>query len=109
MKVTLEEARTLLQNGQVVAIPTETVYGLAAWMTNEDAVRRVFTLKGRPSHNPLILHVGKKEQCLQYISAHPVGLESLMDAYWPGPLTIVLPVKEWLIPQAVRANLATCA
>lgn len=109
MKINIQEAKKLLLQGKVVAIPTETVYGLAAFSENADAVQRIFTLKGRPSHNPLILHIGNPEECLRYAASQPMGLEALMSAFWPGPLTIVVPIKQQLILPAVRANLATAA
>lgn len=109
MKINIEQAKELLQQGKVVAIPTETVYGLAAYSENPEAVKNIFAIKGRPSHNPLILHVGNPEECLRYAASQPMGLEALMSAFWPGPLTIVVPVKQQLVLPAVRANLATAA
>ncbi len=109
MKINIKEAKSLLLSGEVVAIPTETVYGLAALATNGDAVEKIFKLKGRPSHNPLILHVRSADECLHYVASIPDGLEALMSAFWPGPLTLVLPIKEELILPAVRANLQTAA
>lgn len=109
MLLDLQKAKDLLKSGSVVAIPTETVYGLAALADNEKAVQSIFTLKGRPSHNPLILHIGDHEQCLQYASSKPKGLESLMSAFWPGPLTLVVPVHQSLVLPSVRANLPTAA
>ncbi len=109
MKINIKEAKSLLLSGKVVAIPTETVYGLAALATNLDAVRAIFALKGRPSHNPLILHIAKPEECLHYAASIPSGLESLMAAFWPGPLTLVLPIKEELVLPEIRANLKTAA
>ncbi|MBS0634323.1 MAG: threonylcarbamoyl-AMP synthase [Verrucomicrobia bacterium] len=109
MRITKELAAELLLSGQVVAIPTETVYGLAASIHNPKAVDEIFARKGRPSHNPLIVHVANRDDCLNVISTHPDGLESLIDAFWPGPLTVVVPVvTERILPQ-IRANLETCA
>lgn len=109
MKINIQEAKELLLQGKVIAIPTETVYGLAAFSENAAAVQSIFTLKGRPSHNPLILHIGNPEECLRYAASQPMGLEALMSAFWPGPLTVVVPVKQQLILPAVRANLPTAA
>ncbi len=109
MKITLEQAIELLQKGEVVAIPTETVYGLAASSALPSAVQKIFTLKGRPSHNPLILHVGCHEEIYPYLTSRPAGLESLIARFWPGPLTVVLPIKEERILPLVRANLSTAA
>ncbi len=109
MKITIQKAKELLEQRQLVAIPTETVYGLAASAVYPDAVHKIFQLKGRPSHNPLILHIGHHEECLSFASSIPSGLESLMSAFWPGPLTIVVPIIQERILPAVRANLATAA
>lgn len=90
----IDEAEHLLIQGEVVAIPTETVYGLAANAMDTDAVLKIFRAKKRPLFNPLILHIGRKEQVheLAYLSAGP--LDRLADACWPGPLTLLLPKKE---------------
>ncbi|WP_393966302.1 L-threonylcarbamoyladenylate synthase [Exiguobacterium sp. S22-S28] len=87
---TLNEAVRLLQEGEVVAIPTETVYGLAGDATSETAVRRIFAAKGRPSDNPLIVHVASVEQAKQFVTHIPEVATRLMDAFWPGALTIIL-------------------
>ncbi|WP_431803036.1 L-threonylcarbamoyladenylate synthase [Halobacillus andaensis] len=87
----IKEAAALLRNQQVVAFPTETVYGLGADATNEAAVRRIFEAKGRPSDNPLIVHVGERSQVDELVTRIPEVAEKLMDHFWPGPLTLVLP------------------
>ena len=109
MKVTLEDAKIRLKAGQVVAIPTETVYGLAARADSNQAVHQVFALKGRPSNNPMIVHIGNSEDCFQYITHRSGHLEAIAEAFWPGPLTMVLPVHKDRIAPIVRANLDTCA
>lgn len=109
MKITNLKAKELLLSGQVVAIPTETVYGLAASIHEPRAIDEIFRLKGRPSHNPLIVHVAKPADCLQFAVDPPKGLESLLDDFWPGPLTVVIPACEKRILPQIRANLATCA
>lgn len=109
MRVSKEAAIRLLQGGEVVAIPTETVYGLAAHLSCESAIRKIFQLKGRPFSNPLILHVGYREECAQYASHLPSGFSDLTEAFWPGPLTLILPIKEELVPPIARAGLPTCA
>jgi len=109
MKIDLQTAKQLLLSGAVVAIPTETVYGLAAWLGCERAIASIFQLKGRPSHNPLILHIADKESCRKYVRALPAGFAELADAFWPGPLTLILPIKEELIPALARASLPTAA
>lgn len=108
MKVTFEKATELLQAGQLVAIPTETVYGLAACYEQAEAVARIFALKGRPTHNPLILHIASVEQLYPFLSQIPDMLP-LLTALWPAPLTLVLPVHKEKVPFAVRAGLSTQA
>lgn len=104
----IEQAGTLLQAGEIVAVPTETVYGLAANAFCERAVRRIFSAKGRPFIDPLIVHVHSLEQAgtLADIS-HPF-VKKLADAFWPGPLTLVLPKKE-CVPAIVTAGEPTVA
>ncbi len=85
------EAVGRLAAGGVVALPTETVYGLAADASNEAAVRRVFEIKGRPSTNPLIVHVADAEAARRVTATWPDAADRLAKAFWPGPLTIVLP------------------
>lgn len=109
MRVNLENACELLQTGKVVAIPTETVYGLAASLSNPEAIEHIFTLKGRPADNPLIIHVGDSSQVVCYTKDIPEDFEVLANTFWPGPMTLVLPaVKEW-VPSIVRAGLDTVA
>lgn len=86
----IEEAARLLQSGEVVAFPTETVYGLGADATKEAAVQRIFDAKGRPSDNPLIVHVADRAQVKDLVSEIPPVAERLMDAFWPGPLTLIM-------------------
>lgn len=104
----LESAAQLLRAGEVVAFPTETVYGLGADALNADAVRKIFLAKGRPSDNPLIVHIADKSQLLMVAREVPTVANRLMAQFWPGPLTIVLP-KRSEIPQIVTANLDTVA
>lgn len=103
----LEQAALLLQQGQVVAFPTETVYGLGANALNPQAVRAIFEAKGRPSDNPLIVHVADRTQ-LQGLCQINETAEKLMDAYWPGPLTILMKKTE-LVPDVTTAGLKTVA
>lgn len=109
MKISLEEALKLLSQGEVVAIPTETVYGLAAPLSSEAAIRKIFTLKNRPQENPLIVHVKSKDECKKFIDFAVADFDKLADYFWPGPITFVLPVKPELVPEIARANLPTCA
>src|SRR3546814_20029147 len=82
-------AAALIREGRPVAIPTETVYGLACDATNADAVAQVYAAKGRPSFNPLIAHVTGLEMARQYVAVPRQALD-LMARFWPGPLTLVL-------------------
>ncbi len=100
------QAATLLRAGGIVAIPTETVYGLAANAFDEAAVLKVFEAKQRPSFDPLIVHIGKREDVQRVVKELPPGAEALMDAFWPGPLTLVLP-KQNAIPDLVTSGLDT--
>jgi L-threonylcarbamoyladenylate synthase len=99
----IARAAALLRAGELVAIPTETVYGLAADATNEQAVAKIFRAKGRPSTNPLIVHVADASIARRYCSVWPDHAERLTDAFWPGPLTIVLS-KADSIPDLVTAG-----
>ncbi len=83
-----------LKNGKLVAIPTETVYGLAASAFDEKAIQNIFTTKSRPTFNPLIMHVWSEKQLLDLVEEIPAKAQSLMNAFWPGALTLVLPKKE---------------
>jgi L-threonylcarbamoyladenylate synthase len=96
-------AAALLRAGQVVALPTETVYGLAANALDEPAVRRIFEIKGRPSNNPIIVHVADGEMARSCVREWPALAEKLARAFWPGPLTLVLPRAEQ-IPAVVTAG-----
>lgn len=105
------EAVELLDQGEVVALPTETVYGLAASALNADAVARVFEVKERPSFDPLIVHIGRKGD-LKEVAEVPEEItelvNELIEAHWPGPLTLVLPKKPE-IPDLVTSGLDTVA
>src|SRR4029077_4236702 len=99
-----DQAVRLLREGGTVAISTETVYGLAAAATSASAVRRIFQVKGRPSTNPLIVHVADTAVARRYARDWPDAAEKLARAFWPGPLTIVVP-KTAVIPPGVTAGL----
>ncbi|MFC7319361.1 L-threonylcarbamoyladenylate synthase [Halobacillus campisalis] len=105
---TIQEAAALLRDQQVVAFPTETVYGLAADATHEAAVQRIFEAKGRPADNPLIVHVGNRDQVEQLVTEIPEVAHRLMDEFWPGPLTLILPSNH-TAAQNVTAGLDTVA
>jgi len=85
------DAARLLREGEVVAFPTETVYGLGANALSDESVEKIFLAKGRPSDNPLIVHIGTKEQLALVAREVPEKAERLMEAFWPGPLTVILP------------------
>lgn len=89
----LDLACARLKAGELLALPTETVYGLAADARNEAAVAKVFALKGRPSSNPLIVHLAHASQTGDWAAEVPAAAQRLMDAFWPGPLTLVLPAR----------------
>lgn len=98
-----------LLDGEVVALPTETVYGLGADCTNDLAVQKIFSLKGRPSFNPLIIHVPNLENALKYGVFNTYAL-TLAEKFWPGPLTIVVPLNpDKKISSFVTAGLSTIA
>jgi len=92
-----------LRAGEVVALPTETVYGLAANALNEKAVARIFQIKGRPAHNPIIIHAASLEMARDCVTHWPESAENLSKSFWPGPLSLVLPRAE-KIPGNVTAN-----
>lgn len=105
----MEPALALLEAGQIVAIPTETVYGLAGNATNGEAVARIFEAKGRPRFNPLIAHVSGMVMAAEFARIDPLS-ERLAQAFWPGPLTVVLPlVPGSAIHPLVTAGLDTVA
>jgi L-threonylcarbamoyladenylate synthase len=109
MRISLEHASHLLQEGNVVAVPTETVYGLAASLHSPKAIESIFTLKGRPSDNPLIIHVSSIQEVERFVTFLPPHFRALADCFWPGPMTLVLPIDEKLIPSFPRAGLPTAA
>lgn len=107
MKIGIEEAAKLINAGEVVAIPTETVYGLAALMRNEKGIKEIYRLKNRPPQNPLIMHISDAKEVGNYVEIFPEGFEKLAEAFWPGPLTLVIKIKEQTVPGIVRAGLPT--
>lgn len=107
MRISLPEAILAIQRGQVIAVPTETVYGLAASLLHETAIRDIFSLKGRPAANPLIIHVANLNQVKEYAQQLPPGFADLAQHFWPGPMTLVLPVYLEKVPSIVRSGLST--
>lgn len=104
----LRLAADLLRAGELVAIPTETVYGLAADALNGRAVAGIFEAKGRPMDNPLIVHIAETAQWAPLVTHIPPAAKALADAFWPGPLTMILPHAP-CIPHEVSAGLPTVA
>lgn len=105
----MKEAAYKIKSGELVAFPTETVYGLGANAYNEDAVRKIYSAKGRPSNNPLIVHIANIETARE-IAHFNNESEILAKHFWPGPITFVLPIKEnSKIAPSVRAGLDTIA
>lgn len=102
-----EQAVDILKSGEVVAFPTETVYGLGAIATDEKAVQKIFAAKGRPSDNPLIVHIGLQQQVSNYATGITPEAEQLMAAFWPGPLTLVLPKIPGIIAENVTPGVET--
>ncbi|MDL2259216.1 threonylcarbamoyl-AMP synthase [Eubacteriales bacterium OttesenSCG-928-K08] len=98
----------IIRDGGLVAFPTETVYGLGADGLNEEAVRAIFEAKGRPADNPLILHVRSKNEVRKLWDTVPEKAQRLMDAFWPGALTLVHK-KSALVPAVVTAGMDTVA
>lgn len=105
----IDDAVALLKKGELVAFPTETVYGLGALATNEKAVKSVYAAKGRPSDNPLIVTVSSPEMMSRYVEQVPEKAKKLIKHFWPGPLTIILKVKDATLPTAVTGGLPTAA
>lgn len=101
-------AAQIIKNNGLVAIPTETVYGLGANGLNEDAVAKIFIAKGRPQDNPLILHVAEAPDIEKFCHHIPPAAYTLADAFWPGPLTMVLPARD-SVPKCTTAGLSTVA
>lgn len=105
----LKRAGALIRSGELVAFPTETVYGLGANALDAEAVKRIFEAKGRPGDNPLIVHISHIDQLKPLIAVEPSPMaRALMDAYWPGPMTLIFP-KSDAVPLAVTAGLDTVA
>ena len=101
-------AAALIRQGELVAIPTETVYGLGANGLDENAVAKIFEAKGRPQDNPLILHIWDASQMEQFCHDIPEAAYALAAAFWPGPLTMVLPARE-NVPKRTTGGLSTVA
>ena len=104
----LKEAAGILRSGGLVAFPTETVYGLGGNALDEDAARKIYAAKGRPSDNPLIAHVSCVEEVAPLVKEIPEAGRKLMEAFWPGPLTMIFPKSE-KVPYGTTGGLDTVA
>jgi L-threonylcarbamoyladenylate synthase len=109
IELALEEAASLLRKGELVAFPTETVYGLGADARMTKAVESIFTAKGRPSDNPLIVHISERHQLDELVMGYSETERCLMDRLWPGPLTLVLTARLGAVSPQVTAGLTTVA
>ncbi len=105
----LVEAASILRAGGTVAFPTETVYGLGADARSTAAVEQIFIAKGRPADNPLIVHIAELRQLEELVLPYGLLAKRLMERFWPGPLTLVLPVKPGAVSPRVTAGLDTIA
>ena len=101
-------AAAIIRRGGLVAIPTETVYGLGADGLNEEAVASIFAAKGRPQDNPLILHVAEPGEIEKFCHSIPEAAYALAEKFWPGPLTMVLPARD-IVPKRTTGGLSTVA
>jgi len=100
----IEQAVEILRRGGLVAFPTETVYGLGADATNALAVRRIFEAKGRPSTNPLICHVADEAIARRYAKDWPLAASRIVERYWPGPITLVLPKADAIVDEVTAGK-----
>lgn len=108
-KETVSQAAKRIQAGELIAFPTETVYGLGADATNAEAVSHVYQAKGRPSDNPLIVHLSTKEQLNQFVAEVPERAIKLIETFWPGPLTMIFEIIPGSLPSVVTGGLKTAA
>lgn len=99
------DAADFLRKNEVVALPTETVYGLGGNAESDEAVAKIFAAKGRPGDNPLIIHIAEREQLTRFVAEVPEKAEMLMDTFWPGPLTIIFKKKDGVLSEKATAGL----
>ena len=104
----IKKQAEILRAGETVIFPTETVYGLGANALDEEAVSKIYKAKGRPSDNPLIVHIGDKKQVYNLVQSVTKEAEIVMDKFWPGPITIILNKKD-IIPKRTSGGLDTVA
>lgn len=104
----IDVAAEILQRGDIIAIPTETVYGLAGNIFDEDAIRKIFELKQRPLYNPLIVHIPSMDNLNDIVEDVPIKAIKLADTFWPGPLTLILKKKN-IVPDLITSGKDTVA
>ena len=107
-KEDIEKGAQIIKDGGLVAFPTETVYGLGANGLDAEAAGKIYTAKGRPSDNPMILHIAEKEELLKLTDSLTEDMKILMEKFWPGPLTMVVPAKP-IVPKVTTGGLNTVA
>ena len=105
----IDEAAKAIIKGELVAFPTETVYGLGADATNVEAVSNVYTAKGRPSDNPLIVHISNEADLEPFVATISEEAHKLMTTFWPGPLTLIFDIIKGSLPTVTTGGLTTCA
>ncbi len=109
MEISLNQAKSLLSQGEIVAVPTETVFGMAVDAENEEALLKLYNLKGRSQEKPFVIQVARSKEVIPYLSHVPFDLEKVMEHFWPGPLTLVLPVDITKVSGLLRSQLPTAA
>ena len=107
-KEAMKEAADLIREGELVAFPTETVYGLGADALHPEASKKIYAAKGRPSDNPLIVHISKFEDLIRIAKEVPAEAKKLSDAFWPGPLTMIVQKNE-KVPYETTGGMDTVA
>lgn len=105
----LEEIKTAVTYGEVIGLPTETVYGLAGDATNAEAINKIFSAKGRPSDNPLIVHIHSISQLSAFVEINDNRVLEMMKHFWPGPISFILPLKGDYLPSRTVAELPSVA
>ncbi|MCH9632169.1 MAG: Threonylcarbamoyl-AMP synthase [Chlamydiae bacterium] len=109
MIINIVAAKDHLRHGEIIAVPTDTVYGIAADMYNQQSILKLYSVKNRKSKKPLVVQLAKSSDVTKYLSFIPFDLEKITQRFWPGALTLVLPVKEEMVPGFIRAHLPTAA
>jgi L-threonylcarbamoyladenylate synthase len=109
MLIDINEACALVKSGRIIGLPTDTVYGLAASLYNKEAISELYSLKRRPKNNPFVIQVNQISQIKPFVHSFPPGFNLLANKYWPGALTLVVPINEAAVPEVVRASLPTAA